>query len=141
VSWSNAGRLAYHGRLDRQIKLYGYRIELDEIERAACDKLGLRECAVVVSTLGGRGRALAAFYAADQELQVAAIVAALKSRLPEYMIPREWRRLPELPRSVAGKLDRKCLESRLAGLGAVVPSPPSPRERAEPVVVGAPDRY
>ncbi|MGW2817180.1 amino acid adenylation domain-containing protein [Streptomyces sp. NPDC001415] len=96
------------GRRDRQVKLRGFRIELEEVERAAV-ATGLVEAAFVEKTDDSN---LAACVLPDASTAVArqdlpgALSARLAERLPEYMIPARWLVLDELPIGSTGKADR-----------------------------------
>ncbi|MBQ1315847.1 MAG: amino acid adenylation domain-containing protein [Lachnospiraceae bacterium] len=101
-----AGDLVFAGRKDFQIKHMGHRIELGEIE-AAMDSLPEIGRAVCLF----RNDKICAFYTGD--IEKAALSAALKKRLPEYMVPRTFRKLDEIPLNKNGKADRKALEMML----------------------------
>ncbi|HEX2641572.1 MAG TPA: amino acid adenylation domain-containing protein, partial [Thermoanaerobaculia bacterium] len=114
------GLLELLGRVDRQVKIRGFRVEPGEIEAALAALPGVREAAVVVRTVRGGERTLAAFVApreADLELRPADLVAGLRQRLPEPMIPASVTPLPALPRTANGKIDRAAL-ARLEPLGS-----------------------
>jgi amino acid adenylation domain-containing protein len=100
--WRADGELEFLGRADMQIKLRGYRIEPGEIEAVLREHPGVRECAVSVLD-----EALVVHLAAsvsEQELR-----AALGAKLPDYMIPRFFVYLEQLPLTANGKVDRKAL--------------------------------
>ncbi|MEA2137022.1 MAG: hypothetical protein QOG56_172 [Solirubrobacteraceae bacterium] len=112
------GALELLGRRDRQVKLRGFRIELEEIEVAATET-GLADAAFVEKVGEGPAALLVAFVLPargarerDGELP-AALEAALASRLPSYMIPTRWIVLAELPLGPTGKVDRAALAARL----------------------------
>ena len=90
-----SGALELLGRRDRQIKLRGFRIELEEIERAAVDT-GLADAAFVEKVGQGPSATLIGFVlpaasapARPSDL-AAALLAELAQTLPEYMIPARW---------------------------------------------------
>jgi non-ribosomal peptide synthetase-like protein len=127
------GSLIYHGRLDAQVKLRGYRVELGAIESAlvACD--GVREAACNVQEDGGR-QTLVAFIVAEAMVPTptaAALQAALRITLPEYMVPARVEPIDALPTTIGGKLDRKSLPW-IDGVGTVPHGamPDDPVERA-----------
>ncbi len=106
-----SGAFAILGRLDDQIKLRGFRIELGEIEAVLAQQANLAACAVALreDTLG-ESRLVAYFVERPEWPQTAAALRALAAEhLPEYMIPALWMRLPALPLSANGKLDRAAL--------------------------------
>ncbi|ASS74749.1 hypothetical protein CIG75_07015 [Tumebacillus algifaecis] len=93
----------YLGRIDHQVKLRGYRIELSEIE-AVCNEHPL----VAQSVVQVFENELAAYYTGD-EVSVAELRAFLKERLPAFMVPGYFMHLDQLPLSVNGKIERKAL--------------------------------
>ncbi len=102
------GLLYYLGRGDRQVKVSGVRMELDEIEAVLSRHPGVDSCAVTVSHDSGLGE-LTAHYSlrhpvARQELQ-----EALSAALPPVMVPRRWREWDALPLSPNGKIDHRSL--------------------------------
>jgi D-alanine--poly(phosphoribitol) ligase subunit 1 len=111
--------LFFEGRLDFQIKLHGYRIELGDIE-ANIHKLGDVQDAVVIPVMrDDRAEYLVAFailksesteteFALSQRLR-----EQLSSQLPEYMVPRRFVVVKEFPTTPNGKVDRKRLAQAL----------------------------
>jgi non-ribosomal peptide synthetase component F/acyl carrier protein len=92
------GALEFLGRLDRQVKVRGYRVEPGEIEAVLAEHPGVRECAVVA-----RGGVLHAFVVGELPREFA------RTRLPEHMAPARYTFLERLPRTGTGKLDRGAL--------------------------------
>ncbi|MDX1997183.1 MAG: amino acid adenylation domain-containing protein [Thermoanaerobaculia bacterium] len=121
------GHVEYLGRIDFQVKIRGFRIELGEIESALAAQPNVREAVVTVRTVGG-GPALVAYLTATvDELDTAALRAALLARLPEYMVPAHFLLLPEMPLNPSGKIDRKQLpapEVRAGSAERVAPRTP-----------------
>ena len=110
---SAAEPLVYLGRIDNQIKIQGYRVELGEIEAALREEAGI-EAAIAIGWPRNAGGAdgVVAFLGAD-ELALDAILERLKARLPSYMVPRELRLVSEFPLNANGKIDRGALLRRL----------------------------
>lgn len=109
------GDVVLVGRADRQVKVDGHRVELDDVERTLRDVPGVVDAAVVAdetSTLVAHV-VLAGVDKAD-------VAHALRERLPAPMVPRRWLLLTELPRLGSGKTDHALLTllSRRAGPGA-----------------------
>jgi amino acid adenylation domain-containing protein len=124
------GALEFLGRADHQVKLRGFRIELGEIEAVLSARPSVRECAVVVrEDVPGSPRLVACLVFHEGLAEPAeALQAALRERLPEYMVPHVFAVLPALPLTPNGKIDRRAL---LAGpapeggrTGRVAPSNP-----------------
>lgn len=106
------GTLEYLGRLDQQVKLRGYRVELGEIENAVLECAGVAAAAVVFQKQSPAGPRLAAFYACEPGAAVdpSAVKQELRGRLPEYMVPGLIHLMEDWPRTTSGKIDRKALE-------------------------------
>lgn len=102
------GSIEYHGRLDHQLKIRGYRVELGEIEAALLACPAVREAAVVPVAIG-EGTKLAACLAGDDAAE-ADLKAGIAGRLPEYMLPHRYFWFDRLPKTHNGKLDRRELE-------------------------------
>ncbi|PPK67115.1 amino acid adenylation domain-containing protein [Actinokineospora auranticolor] len=120
------GRLEYLERIDGQIKLNGYRIELGEVEAALLALPGVRAAVAVVREDRPGDRQLIGYVAAAAEAAAPAeLRAALRDRLPRYMVPAAVVALSALPLTPNGKVDRKALPApgpaRIAGgAGGVV---------------------
>ena len=100
------------GRIDFQIKLNGYRMELEEIETQLRHSKYVRETVVVPIYKNGKVvylvGAIVPTKKVDNDLEMTRnIKNELKSRLPEYMIPRKFVWMEQLPLTSNGKLDRK----------------------------------
>ncbi|MFE0174033.1 non-ribosomal peptide synthetase [Streptomyces sp. NPDC059002] len=137
VSRGEGGRIEIFGRLDRQVKVRGFRVELEEIERAAV-ATGLVEAAVVEKTAEGAAASLVGFVlpATGDSLEPAErtgkLQAALAAVLPDYMLPARWSVLDRLPLGPTGKVDRAALLADDAGAGTPRPSADAPADGALP---------
>ncbi|MEE1783465.1 amino acid adenylation domain-containing protein [Streptomyces sp. SP17BM10] len=118
------GRLRFLGRTDNQVKLRGYRIELEEIEAAASAELGGRSCAVVLHTDPEAGPRLVGFLEGAERPDQSALHAALAQRLPGGLVPATWTALPAMPTLPGGKPDRAAL-TRLAAEAAAPEEAPA----------------
>ncbi|MFD9698290.1 amino acid adenylation domain-containing protein [Lentzea sp. NPDC059081] len=109
------GLLRFHGRADRQVKISGYRVELDDL-LTALHSVPEVAAASVVTTPGRRGEPeiCAAFVAAEQDLTVPVLRDAVARRVPAYMVPRRWLALEALPVNANGKTDLVELQRRFA---------------------------
>jgi non-ribosomal peptide synthetase-like protein len=113
VSLDAEGNIAFHGRIDDQIKIRGFRVELGEIESCLADEPGIAQAAVVMRQDDGIDK-LVAFLVPDANhgIDRAALRTALRAKLPPYMIPGHWEQVEALPRMAAsGKIDRKVLKA------------------------------
>jgi amino acid adenylation domain-containing protein len=103
------GPLLYLGRLDDQIKILGHRVELGEVEAVIREETGIDAVAAVGWPKLSTGAGGIAAFVADTDVDVAALRERLGTRLPGYMVPREFRLLAELPLNANGKWDRGAL--------------------------------
>jgi amino acid adenylation domain-containing protein len=106
--------LTYLGRIDNQIKVLGYRVELGEIEALARAQGGVDEAVALGWPLSDSGAEGIVVFVADAACDVAALRRRLAERLPPYMQPREVRALAHFPKNANGKIDRKALARLLA---------------------------
>ena len=105
------GNLEFVGRKDQQVKLRGFRIELNEIEAVLNGHESVRESVVVVRSSGSGDKRLVAYVVkrAEAEYSELALRQYLKQKLPEYMVPAVLVQLAELPLGTTGKVDRQAL--------------------------------
>ncbi|MBL7223545.1 MAG: AMP-binding protein [Candidatus Brocadiae bacterium] len=111
VRRDHRGDYFYLGRIDSQVKLRGYRIELEEIESHLVECPGVREAACCVQGQGVEQR-LVAFVVpqqADAPPCFDGIEATLRDVIPAHMVPSRFGLLSRLPTTVAGKLHREAL--------------------------------
>ncbi len=113
ASWTLDGEVDFVGRVDSQIKLRGFRVELGDIESQLCAVPGVR-AAAVVATDDEQPR-LVAFYAADNDTDRKVLREFLSKRLPHYMLPHDYRCVTALPLNSNGKVDRLRLQAALGG--------------------------
>ncbi len=132
ASWNADGTLAFHGRIDQQIKLRGYRIEPGEVERALLAHPGLSRAHVLCREDCPAGKRLVAYWvpapAQDggaEGLDDAELRDFLGRVLPAFMVPEAYVRLDTLPLTPNGKLDRRALPAPPATSGTQGWVPPS----------------
>ncbi|MFG2220836.1 MULTISPECIES: AMP-binding protein [unclassified Streptomyces] len=104
------------GRSDNQIKVRGYRVELEEIETTLRKAPDVTDAGAYAESEDGETR-IVACVTADEETTPAALRAYLRDRLPDYMLPARIQQVPRLPLSTNGKLDRTALRTLVAGIG------------------------
>jgi len=104
------GVIDYLGRTDNQIKIRGYRVELEEVEEALAAQPAVAHCAVVPRGQDDT-RHLVAYYSLRQGVSLASngLRQALAEHLPEYMIPSQFVEMSALPITPNGKVDRSAL--------------------------------
>ncbi len=114
VRYRDDGRLEYLGRIDKQVKLRGYRVELGEIETALRRHPAVSEAVAEIQELGEGDKRLVGYVVADRTAASPPELSArlrswLRESLPEYMVPGSIVLLGELPMLPNGKIDRKRL--------------------------------
>ncbi len=102
------GEVEFFGRRDNQVKLRGFRIELDEVEKCMGSFEGITRSKVIVRNNGAEDY-LVGFYTADRPVSPEALTAHLKSRLTYYMVPDVLMQLDTMPVTASGKIDKKAL--------------------------------
>ncbi len=106
--WLPDGTIEFLGRIDKQIKIQGYRIEIEEIE-FRLNKHPYIKQSVVLALNKGDAKVLIAYYTADKEIGVQEIREFMLQELPDYMIPLSFMHLDKFPLNTNGKLDRAKL--------------------------------
>ena len=117
VRYRADGNLEFLGRTDDQVKIHGYRIELGEVEAALAAVAHVREAAVVARTDHDAEKCLVAYVVPQpgSSLSASELRAALRPKLPDYMLPSAFVFLDRLPLTPHGKVDRKLLPQPRCG--------------------------
>ncbi len=108
------GELIFNGRIDFQIKIRGFRVELQEIENHIKTIPEVKQ-AVVVSNQDATGSLyISAYYTVNNtntvnEIEPEQIKRMLAEKVPDYMVPSRIKKLEQLPLTINGKIDRKAL--------------------------------
>ncbi|MGW0770448.1 amino acid adenylation domain-containing protein [Streptomyces sp. NPDC002676] len=127
------GDIDFLGREDSQVKLNGYRIELGEIAAPLLRHPGVRDALVTVDTNARTGsRQLVAYLVPEDggtaagrpHPEAAALRAELEEILPEYMVPRHYLVIPQVPLSANGKVDVSALPAPREQRAAAGPAAP-----------------
>jgi non-ribosomal peptide synthetase-like protein len=132
VKQDERGDLHFLGRIDTQVKVRGYRIELAAIEAQLQLLPNIREALCKVQ--GDVGRELIAAHVVARDPGVvdhAELAAALGRTMPEYMVPSRFAVVDQLPKLVSGKADRRALsdiEAPVMSAQDVVVAPGTPLE-------------
>ena len=111
VRRDDVGQLLFLGRKDRQVKVRGYRVELDDIERTLTNHPEVREASVYwISRDESREIQAAIILNVGSTANVDTLKAHLGSCLSSYAIPERFVLVDDLPRTGSGKTDRKTLQ-------------------------------
>lgn len=113
------GLIFFEGRMDNQVKVSGYRIELGDLEANIRSIPGVADAVVLPVGDGTRVDSLAAFVVQNTDEggsdfeRAARLKTALAERLPTYMVPRKVHFVDSFPMTANGKADRRALAERL----------------------------
>ncbi|GHE98639.1 amino acid adenylation domain-containing protein [Streptomyces fumanus] len=129
------GTLEFLGRLDSQVKVRGYRVDLLEVEQKLAEQPGVRAAACVVTGTGAAARLIAFLVTEDpgdgstdaaRTPGPAALRTRLGTTLPSYAVPSAFHTVPALPLTANGKRDARALlalaEAQAAGDGGSGPA-------------------
>ncbi|WP_139488493.1 non-ribosomal peptide synthetase [Brevibacillus dissolubilis] len=109
--WLPDGQIEFLGRIDNQVKIRGYRIEPGEIEAVLLAHEDISEAVIVPHQDAQGTQHLCAYYVSTSatDLTVPDLRAHVGGQLPAYMIPSYFIRVPQMPLTTSGKIDRKAL--------------------------------
>ncbi|HEX5706031.1 MAG TPA: amino acid adenylation domain-containing protein [Pyrinomonadaceae bacterium] len=127
--WVEGGEIEFLGRVDEQVKVRGFRVELGEIEAVVSSHARVREAAVVAQTGAGGEKRLVAYVVlrtgegegaegaegkqreerGKRSRELEQLREHARERLPEYMVPAQWVEMEELPLTAHGKVDKRRL--------------------------------
>jgi amino acid adenylation domain-containing protein len=137
VRWQADGTLEFLGRFDFQVKLRGFRIELEEIQAVLEKVAGVRQALALLREYTPEDKRLVAYVAAEAGTPAADkdhLRSYMQERLPEYMVPGAVVIMDELPLTHNGKVDRKALPDPEYGNKKSVAC--APRTPVEEIVAG-----
>ena len=137
VRYRKDGALEFIGRVDHQIKIRGFRVELGEIESVLRENRDVHDAVCVVSIAPDEDKWLLAYVAADgARVGSTELRRFLQSRLPNYMLPSKITVLPSLPLNANGKVDRSALPTADAGRPDLETRYTAPRTETERTISG-----
>lgn len=135
AAWMPDGNLSFKGRIDDQVKIQGYRIELGEIEQVLEQQEYIRQASVQVHTQQGGNKELVAYIVLERPTEHIVLEENLRKRLPDYMVPRIYIELEQMPLTPNGKVDRKALP--IPAQQQVVVTFVAPKTEHEQILVAA----
>lgn len=106
--WKKDGNIEFVGRADTQIKLRGFRIELQEIQNIINGLHAVKECVVMCETCGEE-KALVAYLVLKEDTRREVLQEQLRKILPSYMFPSEIIIVEKIPLNLNGKIDKQQL--------------------------------
>ena len=117
VRWNCEAAIEFVGRVDNQVKLRGFRIELSAIETTINAYPGVNQSYIRIRDHQDQGKSLVAYFSPmpDSGIDKQRLREHLQTELPDYMVPAALVELPELPLNPNGKIDDKVLPEPAAG--------------------------
>ncbi len=109
AKWLPDGEIEYLGRIDNQINIRGYRVEIDEIEERMLGFEQIAAAAVIAKDDLQGEKTLIAYYTSTAKFELIMLRNFLEKSLPNYMIPAYFVLLNQMPLTTSGKIDRKSL--------------------------------
>jgi amino acid adenylation domain-containing protein len=103
------GNIQFIGRVDRQVKVRGFRVELEEVETALADCEGVKDAAVMVRNTPNGSKQLMGYVVAIEQRASNYYRQSLIRKIPEYMVPAIVVSVPSIPTSANGKRDYAAL--------------------------------
>lgn len=111
--WLPNGEIAYCGRIDQQVQVRGFRVELGEIENALNKLPGIKESLVRLNKSHSGKESLCAYLVMSADSNVSSdknvLTRALKNTLPDYMLPADYCVIDTIPLTANGKIDETKL--------------------------------
>lgn len=105
------GDLYYIGRIDTQVKVRGFRVELGEIETKLLRHPAIGKCVVLADKKSDKDSHLVAYIVCKKDVKIDELKEYLKPLLPPYMIPNYFVKIDKIPLNSNGKIDRKYLKT------------------------------
>lgn len=112
AKWTVNGNLEYLGRIDEQIKIRGFRVELGEVESRLREIEGINDTAVIVQEDGNGDKVIYGYVVSNKAICINELREKLSKTLPDYMMPAYLTQIEKLPVTRNGKLDRKALTEK-----------------------------
>lgn len=113
VSWDIQGNIHFKGRVDNQVKVNGYRIEVEEIEKITLGIEEVNQAVVVTRKNKDNLYELVLYVVSNENISTDDVKDYLIKKIPRYMIPSRIIKIDDLKLTINGKVDRKALLSEL----------------------------
>lgn len=113
--WNEDGNIIYCGRKDEQVKFCGYRVELNEIKECVKKYPQINDCTIIFDK-SSENPLIIAFYTSNSPIDTSSIIEHISKTLPNYMIPKRWIRVNDIPYTINGKIDKSKLLNILDNL-------------------------
>jgi tyrocidine synthetase-3 len=111
AKWLPDGNIEFHGRIDNQLKIRGFRVELEEIESVISEIDGVIETVIKSVKVEEGDYRLIAFLNVPESFKMGTkeIIKRVRDKLPPYMVPLAYKYMHGFPKTINGKIDRNAL--------------------------------
>ncbi|OOM73736.1 gramicidin S synthase 2 [Clostridium puniceum] len=109
VKMLSNGEMEYIGRIDHQIKIRGFRVEISEIENKLINHIDIKDAVVIAKDDLTGTKYVCAYITADKKFTIKELKEYLSQDLPYYMIPSYFVQIDKMPINANGKIDRRLL--------------------------------
>ena len=109
--WMSDGNIKYRGRLDEQVKVHGFRIELGDVRALILKHPAIKDAVVVCKTKENDEKYLCAYIISSEHISDEQVSETMKQYGPYYMVPEKFVYLNIFPLTENGKIDTKKLAS------------------------------
>ncbi len=109
VRYLDDGNIEYLGRMDFQVKLRGYRIELEDIETVIGGHPSIKQVVCKIIEFSETDKRIVAYVRVDDNYHESDVKNYIGGKLPDYMIPNHFHVMERFPLTPNGKIDRKAL--------------------------------
>jgi tyrocidine synthetase-3 len=133
--WRKDGNIEFLGRMDLQVKVRGFRVELGEIESHLVAHQDVQEAVVITRQDISGDLYLCAYAVSSKDFKESEIKEYLTQLLPSYMIPTHIIHMDKFPLTPSGKIDRKALPFTGKAEGGIDYVPPATKLEKEMVVI------
>lgn len=115
VKWLPDGNIEFIGRIDNQVKVRGFRIELSEIDIKILEYPGIKYATTILNTINNE-KVICSYFVGESTIDLSKLKEFLKSSLPNYMIPTYMLQLENFKMNINGKIDKKTLPTDFRSL-------------------------
>ena len=111
VKWNSDGTIQFLGRIDTQIKIRGFRVELSEISTIINTYSGIKESYCIFDNVNNT-KLICAYIVSDNKVKIQDLKDYLSTKLPKYMIPKYFMQIASLPINQNGKVNKNLLPKK-----------------------------
>ena len=108
TKWNNDGTIEFLGRIDSQIKIRGFRVELSEITTVVSQYNNIKEAYTVYKEVQ-KEKSICTYIVSKTEIDIQNLKEFISAFLPKYMVPKYIVQIKKMPKNQNGKIDKNAL--------------------------------